>query len=757
MNDKRPVEQSGGMTLGDIYFVLFRHKWKIILFSLAGILAATGIYLFNPPLYQSEARVLIKYIMDDRPGAAGGAPKLTSPEGSAGEFILNSELDTLTSLDLAKQVVANLGTSGVTNVLAKWGGGTNADRAAALIRANLIPESPKKSMVIRVIFQHPDPAVVQPVLTELISDYLIKHRAIHRMGSQYVDAMVEEKTSLANELQHAEETLAAARQKAGVLTLEDAKRANHEAISKLSGEIINLGAELKERQAFLNELTKSLPKPETTNAEAVSDAPVPAETIADYKTMRDKLDELKDKRKKLRDAGFSETSKPVDEYNQRIAETDKERQKLEGKYPKLVTLGASLAKAVGTQAQTGPATDLTTQAANIIALQARTNFLHDELQNLMLEATNLAASEPMIKRLETEEQQLRTNYLTVATSVQQTKNEEELESGKSFNINVVQQPTPPFRDFTKTNKIMAMAAFGGIGLGLALAFLMELYLDRSVKRPKEVEAKLGLRLFLSIPDINRNGHRRLAKSAANDRLMLKDSEEGAPADTATKLPEKVGGLEVALWDPSHALHPYYEALKDRLVGYFEVRNLTHKPKLVAVTGAGRGSGATTMAVGLAASLSETGDGNVLLVDMNLEHGAAQQFFKGKPGCGLDDALAHGTRDNAMVQDNLYVVSGGSNGDKLPRILPKRFASLLPKLKASDFDYIIFDMPPISETSVTLRLAGYMDMVMLVVESEKTDRELVQRASSLLAESKANVSVLLNKTRRYVPASLQQEF
>ena len=191
------------------------------------------------------------------------------------------------------------------------------------------------------------------------------------------------------------------------------------------------------------------------------------------------------------------------------------------------------------------------------------------------------------------------------------------------------------------------------------------------------------------------------------------------------------------------------------MGYFEVRNLTHKPKLVAVTGAHGKSGATTMAVGLAASLSETGDGNVLLVDMNLEHGAAHQFYKGKPGCGLDDALESKTRDSAMVQDNLYVVNG-SNGDKLPRILPKRFANLLPKLKASDYDYIIFDMPPISQTSVTLRLSGFMDMVLLVVESEKTNRGVVQRASALLAETKANVSVVLNKSHNYVPALLHTE-
>jgi Mrp family chromosome partitioning ATPase len=82
---------------------------------------------------------------------------------------------------------------------------------------------------------------------------------------------------------------------------------------------------------------------------------------------------------------------------------------------------------------------------------------------------------------------------------------------------------------------------------------------------------------------------------------------------------------------------------------------------------------------------------------------------------------------------------------------------VPKLKASDYDYIIFDMPPISQTSVTPRLAGFMDMVVLVIESEKTEREIVRQASALLAESKATVCAVLNKTRTYIPARLHQEF
>jgi polysaccharide biosynthesis transport protein len=187
--------------------------------------------------------------------------------------------------------------------------------------------------------------------------------------------------------------------------------------------------------------------------------------------------------------------------------------------------------------------------------------------------------------------------------------------------------------------------------------------------------------------------------------------------------------------------------------YFESINLTRKPKLVAVTSAGRGAGVSTIASGLAASLSETGDGRVLLVDMNQENGGAQQFFHGKANCKLDDALIREKRDEALVQERLYVVSEGSAGDKLSRVLPKRFAALVPQLKASDYDYIIFDMPPVSQTSITTRLAGFMDTVMLVIESEKTGRDTVQQAHALLAHSKANVTAVLNKTKQHVPGRL----
>jgi Mrp family chromosome partitioning ATPase len=129
-----------------------------------------------------------------------------------------------------------------------------------------------------------------------------------------------------------------------------------------------------------------------------------------------------------------------------------------------------------------------------------------------------------------------------------------------------------------------------------------------------------------------------------------------------------------------------------------------------------------------------------------EDGGVQQFYKGRLTCGLDDALEIEKRDHALVQENLYVANETQSADSFPVILPKRFKNLVPRLRASDYDYIIFDMPEVSQISSTQRLARFMDMVLMVVESEKTSLESAKTVGSMLASTKTNVAVVLNKTR-----------
>jgi Mrp family chromosome partitioning ATPase len=166
---------------------------------------------------------------------------------------------------------------------------------------------------------------------------------------------------------------------------------------------------------------------------------------------------------------------------------------------------------------------------------------------------------------------------------------------------------------------------------------------------------------------------------------------------------------------------------------------------------------STLASGLAAALSKTGDGNVLLVDMNVDQGVAHSFYKGKPGCGISEALELENRAGAQVDENLYLATINKRGDdNLVKVLPTRFSHLMPRLKASDYDYIIFDMPPVTQTSATPRLASYMDLALLVIESEKTRQHSAVRASALMREARANVAAVLNKQRSHMPAALSQE-
>jgi len=58
--------QPSGMNVGDIYYVLFRHKWKILLCSAAGVLASGFLLLLKPPGYKSEAKLLIRYVLDNK-------------------------------------------------------------------------------------------------------------------------------------------------------------------------------------------------------------------------------------------------------------------------------------------------------------------------------------------------------------------------------------------------------------------------------------------------------------------------------------------------------------------------------------------------------------------------------------------------------------------------------------------------------------------------------------------------------------------
>ncbi len=738
MNAMDHSNEPAAMAPSDVYFILFRHKWKIILLSLAGIAAAAAYWWYCPPPFQSEAKLFVRYVVDNR--AVSTDPKnaqTTSPD-AMGQSILNSEMEILTSFDLAEEAARDIGPD---KILAGYGGGNDPVKAAALIRKNLLVETPKQDSVIHVVYMNPNAAIVQPVLSQIISDYLDKHQQVHE-SSMSDDYLAQETAQLQSQIDEVEGELRAAKNSAGIISIPDAERSYTEQIAMLQDQLFQAQADLA---GELGQNNKE--QPQQTNSYSIIETP-PAAVADDreeeYQRVCARLDFLQKRQNQYyTEYGYTDENRLVQETQLQIAQSEWLKKNLEDRYPDLIGTYKPSSSSDQTAAAGGSGmTEAASDDLQPMSLQARIPVLKQELSELQGQASKVDDAESKITDLQRRKQMLEDNYQNFAASLEQSRIDETLGPGRVSNISTIEAPTPPSKNYSKMTKALALMVGGGIVAGLAWAFVIEFYFDTSVRRSREIESRLKLPLLISIPDISRNGHRRLAQAERRQLQFQNDSDA-----------ENNSG--VLSWETSSCLNPFYDALRDRLVNYFATADMALHPKLVAVTGTEKGCGVSAIAAGVATSLAETGE-KVLLVDMKLEHGVAQQFFLGRPCCGLDEALAQETRDYALVQENLYVASGGSPDERYQRILPRLFVSLLPRMRSNDYSYIIFDMPVVSQTSITSRLAGFMDMVLLIIQSEKTSRDAAQQAIDLLLLSKAKVGVVFNKTRKYIPDRLHRE-
>ena len=752
------------MSQADIYFVLFRRKWLILAFSVLGIAgAAVLLFVIKPPQYQSQALISIRYVVEAKSLNPPGDQSNTRPLDEQTASIINTEIAMLHSFDLAKNVVQAMTPE---RILAGVGGGADVNRAAAIVNNGISVDPIPESSVISITYENPDPMVVRPILSEFIDAYSAKHVQMHEGVGVPNNFLTNETIRLRAELAKTDDELRKIKSAAGVISVDDAQKGYAEQISTIHQNLFNAEAELSERQAMLAELGYQTDttgtRLEATNvlpATNVLSSTVAPELISKYKSICSLLNYLEAQEQNyLTQQGFTTSNVLVKPVLEQIIQNEAIKKNLEAQYPGLVTLNIPPANSAGGQ-PAGSAINLKAESEEVAALQAKIRVLNSQLSEVWSEVTNFDKVKTSLAELEQKRKIEETNLNYLMGHLEDARIDESLGADKAANISIIQAPSPPAKGWSKSfKKKVAMVAAGGIFGGLALAFLIELFLDRSIKRPTDIETKLRLPLFITIPAIVQNGHRHSVAAVNPLRLENSTGSEGASSG-------KVGSSQISGVDLENRQHPFRrfsEGLRDRLIVYFETRNLTQKPKLVAVTSCGKGAGVSTIAASVAASLSETGDGNVLLVNISGEQGAAQQFYKGKPGYSLDEALAtkglaSDKPQGALVKANLYTTVEQAGGDMLPANLPKKIAALMPRLKASEYDYIIFDLPPVSQTSVTARLSGLMDMVLLVIEAEKTNQDVVKRVNQLLAESKATVGTVLNKTQTYVPRCLHQEF
>jgi uncharacterized protein involved in exopolysaccharide biosynthesis/Mrp family chromosome partitioning ATPase len=667
---RQETHHHSGIHLSDILFALFKRKWTIILCALVGIIAAATFYFFYPPVYESQAKLLVRYVLERSavdPVEAEKAAAVTSSNYT--DRVIGAEMEILTSWDLAVQVAEAIGPKRLvppaTDLLTKVAhaiglkppsAAATQGEAAGSISSGLKVISSKGSNIILVSYKNQDPQMATLVLQELLSRYFVKHLEVHRSAGAF-DFVTQQTDQVRARLNQTEDALKSLRDKTGIVSLKEGSEA----------------------------LTVDAAKTQ----EALDAAEV---ELAEQKAVADQTGESKAKGWRIKGQASEKSS--------------------------------------------------SSEKARVAGIKAKVETLKTKLHDTQQKMKQLSEMSPQMEELERKRELDEGNFKYFAASLEKARVDEALDPSKMPNISAVQRPSPPMLETKTRDKIALGLAGGGLALGMALALLRGLALNRTVGRPLQLETQLHIPLMLSIPYSNgRNGH-----------LVLPPNGSLAnPKALATKRHHS----KLAPWEAGHFMRRYCDAIRDRLGLYFELKHLTHRPKLVGVASFSKAAGTSTLAAGLAASLSETNDGKVLLVDVNLGPQEVHPFFKGKPAYPLNAALKPDDTI-ASASQNLYLATVGSPNAGPAQLGLKKFFDMMPNLKTSDFDYIIFDMPPLAQTSPTWGMAAFMDKLLLVVEAEKNNREMIRRSYGKLVAERDNVDVVVNKARSYVPKWLDGE-
>lgn len=185
--------------------------------------------------------------------------------------------------------------------------------------------------------------------------------------------------------------------------------------------------------------------------------------------------------------------------------------------------------------------------------------------------------------------------------------------------------------------------------------------------------------------------------------------------------------------------------------------------VIGITSPGDGEGKTLTAVNLAISLAMEATQTVLLVDANLRNPSIHDVFGLKDCAGLADYLLDDVPvENLLVHPGIgrfVLLPGGRAIQNSTEILtsPKMLALVEEFKHRYPSRIVIFDLPPLLQTADVLAFSPYTDALLLVVEEGKTSAEDVERALSLVKDSRPILGTVLNKAGQLAatPASMRK--
>jgi len=174
-----------------------------------------------------------------------------------------------------------------------------------------------------------------------------------------------------------------------------------------------------------------------------------------------------------------------------------------------------------------------------------------------------------------------------------------------------------------------------------------------------------------------------------------------------------------------------------------------------VTSSLAGEGKSTAAAMLAMTIARYRNTKTLLMDADLRRPRVHEFFEMQARHGLADALLGESEIIDTIKDtryeNLKVITCGKRVSSPTSLLQAdKVANILSELKFY-FDTVIIDTTPVLPVSDAAQIATETDGVLFVLMAGVTQRDVVERAFSLLKDSRVDIiGTIVNNASQVLP-------
>ena len=724
-NDNHEFEEQQ-VRLSDYWRIIYRRKWIIIL-SFLVVVAATAYYTFTtPPTYEADCSVMV-----DQTGGMTQSLFDISPFGGKQLTMMNNQVQILKSNRLAREVVSNLLKANYKDSLRLFSVEGESDKpinylqlGTARLQANLTVDPIRDTDIIKIRVKAGSAYEASFLSNRVAQTFQNLDREFSRGEiSQVVSFLDIQLKKKAKDLRESEEALREFQQAKGVFALpEETQELVTQLVdfeSQLATAQTDLDANSKRLEYLKSQMGRMKGKLETS----LSNISTPLITELKQKIAENEASltafQLQAGRNQFQYDQIEETKKSLAVLKKRLK----------------AEISRLLANNTPLNDSLEPYWDVVQKVVDLrtenLALKAKINALSNFVKKYSRKMDTLPDKSLQLARLERAKKLNENIYLMMKQKYEESRITKAGQIGK---IRIIDQALPPqFPVSPKKKMNLLLAVLIGLGMGVGIAFFLE-YIDNSIKTIEDVE-QLRLPLLAAIPEIepekqNGNFFSLPGKGKRHHHNVIDDSNEIA---------ERL----VTHLRPKSPIAEAYRSLRTQ-IQYAKSESPIHS---ILVSSPGPGEGKSTSVTNLAITIAQMGT-KTILVDSDLRRPVIHSLFGVRKDVGLTNYLVGNAALEDVIRstavDNLYLMTSGVLPPNPAELVGSKRMKALVELLSKQFDYVLFDSPPIIAVTDAIVMAPMVDAVVLVVRSQLTDKNATKRAFELLNNVNAYMpGVLLN--------------